>query len=515
MKNSVYAGLWVVLLGGLLPGTASAHVVISAGDLAVVSIFTNEARGPVRFSFVTLESFHPPETVLFTDRGWLASEGRFRAGEGVTFWDVERTVPIGTVVELPGDTGISLHPGADSIIGLVGALAPDGTPTDTLIFGLNLGAPWAADASSDQTSALPPSLTGFEVALEGGMDCAYAGPTVGVRSEILALIRDPAQWRCSDSERPAPATAFTVYRDPGDRCSADAECAPGAFCAYGVCCETECRRDLIGHCTTCEEGTGRCIASPAGTLCRGPGGPCDPADSCDGVGMDCPPNALAGPELVCREATAGCDPEERCTGESRECPEDVSSSPGAVCRPSTGPCDPSELCDVGSECPADVFAPDGTECDDGLVCTAFSSCADGRCAGPVPLECDDADPCTADMCSDLGGCMHAPIAGCCRSDADCAEDDPCAAGRCDADHRCVTEPSGLCDASGAIDAGTASGADAGPRFSVYGDCGCRITRREVPLRGWAWLAALALVHRRRRSGAGRRAPPARTPRRSY
>lgn len=482
----------MVLLASSPPLAAHAHATISAGDLAVISVSTNAANGPVGFSFVTLEAFHPVEVVIFTDRGWLASPGRFRPGEGEVYWDVDRLVSPGTVVEISGAGGLPLNPGGDQVVAFVGALMPDGTPTDTLIFGLNLGGPWAADATSDQTSALPPSLSGFELALEGGMDCAYGGPTVGTRSEMLAWIRDPAQWSCSDSERARPPAAFTVYRDPGARCSTDEECGPDVFCAYGVCCETECRRAAIGHCNTCEAGTGRCIASPAGTLCRAPGGPCDPADLCDGVGVDCPSNALAGPATVCREAAAACDPEERCTGDSRECPADVTTSPGAECRASTGPCDPAERCDADElECPPDVFEPDGIDCDDGLVCTASSSCVEGRCAGPVPLACDDSDVCTADACSDTGGCANEPIPGCCRDDAECDDADPCVVSRCE-DHLCVATPSGLCDGGGPMDAGVES--DAGAASVGGGGCGVAGRRAPPP---WLFLGiALALARRR-------------------
>ena len=75
-----------------------------------------------------------------------------------------------------------------------------------------------------------------------------------------------------------------------------------------------------------------------------------------------------------------------------------------------------ELCDAsaGSVCctPACGFASAGSACDDGSLCSLADVCdALGSCGG-TPRVCDDADPCTADGCDALLGCIHAPIPGC-------------------------------------------------------------------------------------------------------
>lgn len=456
--------------------------------MAIVAISTNPAAGPVGVRFVALETFHPVEVVTFTDRGWLA-RGAFRAGEGLSYWDVDRLVPAGTVVELGG---LPLGPGADSVIAFVGVLAPDGSPTDSLLFGVQLGGAWQADATSDATSARPPALAGFEVALGAFLDCAYAGPTVGTRSELLARVADADNWTCHDTIRPAAPSSFTVYVDRGRGCGVDAECGPGMFCSYGVCCDSECRRTEPGHCVTCDFGnfdprTGTCGPAPATTLCRTGRGPCDPMDHCDGVGAECPPNVPLGPAHVCRAPTGGCDPAEACDGVAPECPADVVATPGATCRPSLGACDPEEVCADGPACPDDRRVPDGTACDDGLACTASSSCEAGRCAGPVPLACDDGDPCTADACRDEGGCDHAPIAGCCEDAADCDDGDPCTRDACGADHACERAPS--CDAG---ELARDAGADAGAVHVGGGACGCGVPRDRAPGGGLAALLVLAI-----------------------
>lgn len=478
----------------LAPSAARAHPVFRAGDVAVVAIHTNPS-GTVSFAFAAMTTFHPVETIRFTDRGWLA-EGRFRndASEGELSFDVERTIAAGTVIELPGTGAVALEAGADQVFAYVGPTTADGTPTDTLLFGLTLGGPWAADATSTGDSALPPSLAGLEVALGAHLDCAYAGPTVGTRSALLASIGDPARWTCSDAVRPAPPAAFTVYADRGEACGVDADCGPGVFCAYGVCCESACRRDEAGHCATCNYGpgdprNGTCGPAPTSYLCRTGRGPCDPMDHCDGVSVECPPNEVL--DTICRPSTGGCDPAERCDGVQPSCPADARAEVGSVCRPSRGVCDPEERCAGEVDCPVDVVAPEGTECDDGLECTASSSCAAGVCAGAIPRECDDGDRCTADACRDEGGCLSTPVAGCCHEDADCDDGDPCSVDTCGADGWCVAPTSARCPDAGSTDGGVVDGPPAG-------GCGCA-TAVGGPPSGAAALAWLALLLWRRRA----------------
>lgn len=86
--------------------------------------------------------------------------------------------------------------------------------------------------------------------------------------------------------------------------------------------------------------------------------------------------------------------------------------------------------DDGSSGDRDAAAPDGGgrdaaavvpcgsdgECDDGLFCTGSESCAPGApgadargCVRGAPIDCDDSDACTADLCSeDMRSCEHVP-----------------------------------------------------------------------------------------------------------
>lgn len=92
----------------------------------------------------------------------------------------------------------------------------------------------------------------------------------------------------------------------GQPCSGPSQCASG-FCVNGVCCNQSCS----GVCATCASGT--CMPQSAQTMCRPAAGPCDVAELCDGVSLDCPPDAMASPGTQC-------GPNRFCDGTSVICP---------------------------------------------------------------------------------------------------------------------------------------------------------------------------------------------------
>src|SRR5437773_151653 len=114
---------------------------------------------------------------------------------------------------------------------------------------------------------------------------------------------------------------------------------------------------------------GGCAGSGAGgqadargtAECRAGAGPCDVAESCDGVNDACPADAFQPATVECRASAGVCDLAENCSGSDAACPPDAKST--AVCRPSAGPCDVAESCDGATDaCPADAFQPATVEC---------------------------------------------------------------------------------------------------------------------------------------------------------
>ncbi|MBW2400581.1 MAG: hypothetical protein JRG80_15070 [Deltaproteobacteria bacterium] len=60
-----------------------------------------------------------------------------------------------------------------------------------------------------------------------------------------------------------------------------------------------------------------------------------------------------------------------------------------------------------------VNTPVNANCDDGDVCNGAEIChVTFDCQSKQPLNCDDADPCTADSCDQVLGCAHDPIPMC-------------------------------------------------------------------------------------------------------
>jgi len=88
-----------------------------------------------------------------------------------------------------------------------------------------------------------------------------------------------------------------------------------------------------------------------------------------------------------------------------------------------------DVCDPGAGC---VSTPnDGNVCDDAVLCTE-DACLDGVCVS-TPVACDDMNTCTDDACDPLTGeCVFAPVpdeSPCDDGDA-CTLEDMCLAGSC-------------------------------------------------------------------------------------
>ena len=94
-------------------------------------------------------------------------------------------------------------------------------------------------------------------------------------------------------------------------------------------------------------------------------------------------------------------------------------------------------CTDGNPCTAEACSPltgcisthVASACDDGKPCTVEDSCDNGTCAASKPANCDDANPCTDDSCDAQTGCKHADNSALCTSSG-CSG--VCNGGSCDA-----------------------------------------------------------------------------------
>jgi len=177
----------------------------------------------------------------------------------------------------------------------------------------------------------------------------------------------------------------------------------------------------------------------AGVMC-GPdrdcvAGRCDSVDPMDGGTRDAGVPSDGGGD--CTLAT-DCNDDVNCT---------VDTCADGVCShvPDDGLCVEGSTCDVMTGCPPRVCATDG-DCSDGLVCNGAELCGDMSCTPGTPIDCDDADACTADSCDEpsRGDCMHTTrdMDGDGFGDSACAETGGVAATDC-ADGNPMVNPDGV------------------------------------------------------------------------
>ncbi len=108
------------------------------------------------------------------------------------------------------------------------------------------------------------------------------------------------------------------------------------------------------------------------------------------------------------------------------------------------------LCDDGNQCTIDTCDSVGGcqyeeltqgECLDGDACTIGDHCEAGACVGK-PIDCDDKDPCTDDLCDGLGGCAVEYNMAPCDDGDPCTVKDQCEEGQClgfSVDCECLTD----------------------------------------------------------------------------
>lgn len=216
-----------------------------------------------------------------------------------------------------------------------------------------------------------------------------------------------------------PVAGVLLRCDDGVACTLDL-CDAGVGCVNtpapdGSVCDDG---DLCTTSDACEAGA--CVGSAPVT--------CEAAGTCRAVGTCDPATGLCDDPPA--EDGAGCDDGDLCTdgdlclggacvgGDAVVCEDDDD-----VCTAAT--CDPEAGCVL-------VAAAEGAPCEDGDVCSTASSCAEGACVGTLFVSCDDGDPCTADACDPVAGCVYEPAADGvpCDDGGLCTTDDRCLGGEC-------------------------------------------------------------------------------------
>jgi autotransporter-associated beta strand protein len=205
---------------------SAAHGAINAGDVAIIGY---DSTNPDEFRIVFLSSVSANDVVNFTDNGWI-NTGAFRTTEnsltyivptgghaaGTTVNWANGQVITGTGWNSSGPTNFSFNSSGDSLIAYTGTLA-----SPTLIYGLQQGATWDADATSASTSSEPTAANNGTLVSRvttnafGGNNGYYSAPmTAGTKTLLQVAISNATNWTASaDPTRQASSnfkSAFTV-----------------------------------------------------------------------------------------------------------------------------------------------------------------------------------------------------------------------------------------------------------------------------------------------------------------
>jgi hypothetical protein len=177
-----------------------------------------------------------------------------------------------------------------------------------------------------------------------------------------------------DSQRGCLPAPLGTACDDGNACTVGDRCSGAGVCLAGS------PLTCVGACLTgaCDPQLG-CMPRSSSTVCRQASGPCDAAETCDGVHATCPLDAVLPATAICRPVAGPCDVAEACDGTSKICPVDSFAPATQVCRPAVDACDVADTCPgTGAACPA----LDRTKTDIAGVTCAFdrrlvgSACAD-------------------------------------------------------------------------------------------------------------------------------------------
>ena len=192
-------------------------------------------------------------------------------------------------------------------------------------------------------------------------------------------------------------------------------------------------------CSASGGGTPACVHSNLDTACDADGSVCTEKDTCkNGV---CTP----GGAKPCDDGNPctldKCDAAKGCTAtddDGTACDDDNKCTQGDTCK--AGSCAAGKAAECGTNDPCVAGKCDLTSgkcayknltaaCDDANACTAKDTCDGGFCTG-APVDCNDKNPCTSDVCKAGVGCQNTANTAPCDDGNVCTDADGCAKGLC-------------------------------------------------------------------------------------
>jgi large repetitive protein len=248
----------------------------------------------------------------------------------------------------------------------------------------------------------------------------------------------------SDSCNAATGCVFAPAGN-GTACNDGSACTTGETCNAGTCgggMAVTCNDNNSCTNDSCNAATG-CVFAPAGngTACND-GNACTQADSCQNgtcTGAN-PVTCVASDQChvagTCNPATGACDnpnaPDNTACNDNSACTQTDTCQAGVCTGANPVTCTASDQChDIGTCDPmtgmcSNPNLADGSNCNDGNLCTVMDKCTGGSCAGTL-ITCN-----TPGVCQDPGSCD--PALGICqypnKPDGTVCPNGTCQAGSC-------------------------------------------------------------------------------------
>ena len=236
------------------------------------------------------------------------------------------------------------------------------------------------------------------------IQCALTGET-----DCMKGVCDPADGACSLAAAPEDAPC-----SDGNPCTADDACVTGACegsfdASIPDCgCDPEddtCEAlmgdgDLCNGLLSCDLEEHQCLVDPGSVP-----PPCDPSADQPCQASSCDP-ATGKCALTPSPDGSACDDGLLCSLADACLSGACQGGTWRDCGHLDGPCRVGTCSPENGTCQS-LDKPDGTVCDGDDACWLEAACFDGACQAVTTTDCDDGDPCTVDTCEPAeGDCTH-------------------------------------------------------------------------------------------------------------
>jgi hypothetical protein len=329
------------------------------------------------------------------------------------------------------------------------------TEADTCLLGVCTGGEVDCDDNNPCTTDSCKPDAGCQY-VANSLACSDDNPCTVADQCVAGQCKAGAGALCDDAN---DCTADVCLQAVGCAHTATATtCSDGNACTTGdTCVAGACKAKAV---LTCDDGNpctvDSCDLAAGCTATDADGLPCDDGQVCSTVDV-CSGGSCLGAELACSDNNPCTDDtcldgqgcvylanDATCTDNNACSLQDACKAGSCVAGQTldcndNNPCT-ADVCDIAAGCTHTVMQGD---CSDGDACTASDTCDLGECVG-VTVPCDDGNPCTTDSCSARAGCQYLAVSGSCSDDNACTANDACQTGQCAAGKAVACDDNNAC-----------------------------------------------------------------------